>query len=74
MYLLAIPVCVIVQYDFAEDRQRRCITQIAPTFWSNFTEDLVCYTLLRVGVKPGPWTMDWTMDWAMDWAMDWTMD
>jgi hypothetical protein len=23
-----------------EDRQRRCITRIAPTFWSNFNEDL----------------------------------
>ena len=33
--------------DFAEDRQRRCITRIAPTFWSNFNEDLVCQRPLK---------------------------
>ena len=32
------------------------------------------YSLKRVGVKPGLWTMDWTMDWTLDWTLDWIMD
>ena len=29
---------------------------------------------IRVGTKPGLWTLDWTMDWTMDWIMDSILD
>ena len=29
---------------------------------------------IRVGTKPGLWTLDWTMDWIMDCNMDSILD